>query len=66
MNVNILSLDQFLEKDYNMQLEQESLYLRNGDGSLISHVSMTSNMVFLMNIDHDAANCLESCFEDSY
>ncbi|KAK2988354.1 hypothetical protein RJ640_001539 [Escallonia rubra] len=43
MKANILSMGQLLEKGYEIHMKDKCLYLRDDRGSLIAHVSMSSN-----------------------
>ncbi|KAK2996001.1 hypothetical protein RJ640_019468 [Escallonia rubra] len=64
MKANILSMGQLLEKGYSIHMTDKCLYLRDDKGSLIARVPMSSNMMFLMNIHHDAPKCLKACFDN--
>jgi hypothetical protein len=66
MKSNILRLGQLLEKDYEIHMKNHSLLLRDDKKNLIIKVSMTSNRMFLLNIQTDVAKCLETCLKDSY
>jgi len=66
MKSNILSLGQLLEKDFEIHMKNRSLLLRDDKKKLIAKVTMTSNRMFLLNIQMDVAKCLETCLKDSY
>jgi hypothetical protein len=59
---NILSLGQLLEKDYEIHMKNRSLLLRDDKKNLIAKVPMTSNRMFLLNIQTDVAKCLKKTF----
>jgi hypothetical protein len=65
MKSNILSLGQLLEKDYEIHMKNRSLLLRDDKKNLIAKVPMTSNRMFLLNIQTDVAKCLKTCLKDS-
>lgn len=65
MKSNILSLGQLLEKDYEIHMKNRSLFLRDDKNNLIAKVPMTSNRMFLLNIQTDVAKCLKTCLKDS-
>ncbi|GAB2283017.1 hypothetical protein Dimus_039573 [Dionaea muscipula] len=64
MKTNILSLGQLVEKGYNVVMKDRVLILRNEENKLIAHVKMTKNRLFVMNIRHDVARCLNACMKD--
>jgi hypothetical protein len=63
MKSNILSLGQLLVKDYDIHMKNRSLLLRDDKKNLIAKVPMTSNRMFLLNIQTDVAKCLKTLFE---
>ena len=65
MKTNILSLEQLLEKDYDIQLKDRSCLIRDHQNNMIANVPMTRNRMFLLNIQTDVIRCLKACFKDS-
>ena len=65
MKTNILSIEQLLEKGYDIHLKNHSLFIRSDKGNLIAQVPMTSNRMFLLNIQNDIAKCLKACYKDT-
>nr|GEV39925.1 hypothetical protein [Tanacetum cinerariifolium] len=61
---NILSLRKLLEKNYDIHFKDCSATLRTQEEKLIAKVSMTKNQMFILNIQHDEAKCLDSCVDD--
>jgi hypothetical protein len=61
---SILSLGQLL-KDYEIHMKNRRLVLRDEKKNLIAKVLMTSNRMFLLNIQTDVAKCLKTCLKDS-
>nr|GFA32009.1 retrovirus-related Pol polyprotein from transposon TNT 1-94 [Tanacetum cinerariifolium] len=61
---NILSVRKLLEKNYDIHFEDCSATLRTQEGKLIAKVSITKNQMFILNIQHDEAKCLDSCVDD--
>ena len=64
MKSNILSLGQLLEEDYEIEIKNRSLFLRDGKKNLIAKVPMTSNRMFLLDIQTNVAKCLKACVKD--
>ncbi|KAJ7978961.1 Retrovirus-related Pol polyprotein from transposon TNT 1-94 [Quillaja saponaria] len=62
---NILSFGQLLEKSYEIHMKDKNLWLRDQDANLIAKVSMTRNMMFILNLQNDGAKCLKMCAKDS-
>jgi hypothetical protein len=62
MKSNILSLGKLLEKDYEIHMKYRSLLQRDDKKNLIANVPMTSNRMFLLNIQTDVAKCLKKTF----
>jgi hypothetical protein len=58
MKSNILSLGQLLEKDYEIHMKNRCLLLRDDKKNLIAKILMTSNRMFLLNIQTDVAKYL--------
>ena len=53
MKTNILSLGQLLEKGYDIHTRNQSLSIRDQHANLIANVPMTSNRMFLLNIQNN-------------
>ncbi|KAL0554273.1 hypothetical protein IC582_008190 [Cucumis melo] len=64
MKNNILSLGQLLEKGYNILMKDYSLLIKDNHDKIIAKVQMTKNIMFLLNIPTDVAQCLKSCLKD--
>ncbi|XP_048623783.1 uncharacterized protein LOC125592576 [Brassica napus] len=64
MKTNILSLGQLLEKCYDIRLKNNSLSLRDKANNLITNVLMSSNRMFVLNIQHDISRCLKMCYKE--
>ena len=64
MKTNILSLGQLLEKGYDIRLKDNSLSLRDNANNLITKVPMSSNRMFVLNIQNDIARCLKMCYKE--
>ena len=58
---NILSLDQLLEKGYNIHMKNKSLSMSDKYVSLIFNMYIIRNRMFLLNIQNDTIKCLKSC-----
>jgi transposase InsO family protein len=65
MKINILSLGQLLEKDYDIHLKDRSCLIRDHQNNLIAKMPVTRNRMFLLNIHNDVAKCLKACYRDS-
>jgi hypothetical protein len=65
MKSNILSLGKFLEKDSEIHMKNRNILLRDDKKKLIAKVTMTSNRMFLLNIQMDVAKCLKTYLKDS-
>jgi len=50
---NILSLNQLLEKDHEIEMKYCTLTLLDTHGTMIVRVTMTKNIIFLLNIEMD-------------
>ena len=50
---NILSLNQLLEKDHEIEMKYCTLILLDTHGTMIVRVTMTKNRIFLLNIEMD-------------
>ncbi|KAG8370939.1 hypothetical protein BUALT_Bualt13G0035400 [Buddleja alternifolia] len=65
MKINILSLGQLLEKNYDIHLKNKSLIMRNESGRLLAKVPMTRNRMFMLNIQSDVPRRLQACVKNS-
>jgi hypothetical protein len=61
---NILSLNQLLEKDHEIEMKYCTLTLLDTHGTMIVRVTMTKNRIFLLNIEMDMLKCLKSYVKD--
>jgi hypothetical protein len=59
---NILSLKQLLEKGY--EIKMTDLILLNTHEAMITKITMTKNIMFLLNIDTNVPKCLKACVKD--
>ena len=64
MKGNILSLDQLLEKGYDIHLKDNNLPIRDSGSNLIAKVLMSRNRMFMLNIQNDVEKCLKTCYKD--
>lgn len=64
MKTNILSLDQLLEKGYDIHLKNYSLFIRDDSNNMIEKVPMSRNRMFMLNIQNDIAKYLKACYKD--
>jgi hypothetical protein len=55
---NILSLEQLLEKRYEIKLKDHTLTLLDTKGVMIAKVVMINNRMFLLNIEIDMFTCM--------
>ncbi|KAJ7976200.1 Retrovirus-related Pol polyprotein from transposon TNT 1-94 [Quillaja saponaria] len=53
------------EKSYEIHMKDKNLWLKDQDANLIAKVSMTRNMMFILNLQNDGAKCLKMCAKDS-
>lgn len=65
MKRNILSLEQLLEKGYNIRLKDTNLSIKDNASNLIAKVPMTRNRMFVLNIQNNVAKCLKTCYNDA-
>ena len=61
---SILSLNQLLEKDHEIEMKYCTLTLLDTHGTMIVRVTMTKNRIFLLNIEMDMLKCLKSYVKD--
>ena len=59
-----MSLGQLLKKSYEIKIRDHTLTLFNTHGTMIAKVTMTKNMIFLLNIETDVSKCLKTCVKD--
>ena len=64
MKTNILNLVQILEKGYDIQMKNGTIYLRK-QNKLITYVPISKNHVFILNINHIVARCMNACLKDN-
>nr|XP_048330851.1 uncharacterized protein LOC125422756 [Ziziphus jujuba var. spinosa] len=64
MKSNFLRLGQLLEKGYDIHLRDNHLCIKDNASNLIAKVPMSSNRMFIFNIQNDAAKCLKVCYKD--
>ena len=55
---NILSLEQLLEKGYEVNMKNRCLWLKDQSGNLIAKVYMSKNRMFLLNLKTIEVKCL--------
>ena len=65
MKNNILSLEQLLEKCYDIHMKNYSLSIIDGNNNFIAKVSMLKNRMFLIKIQNDVVKCLKACYKNS-
>ena len=65
MKSNILSLGQLLEKGYDILLNDNNIYIRDGASNFIVKVPMSRNRMFVLNIQNDVAQSLKMCYKDT-
>jgi hypothetical protein len=58
MKSNILSLEQLLEKRYEIKMKDHTLTLLDTKGVIIAKVVMINNRMFLLNIKMDMFKCM--------
>jgi len=61
---SILSLNQLLEKDHEIEMKYCMLTLLDTHGTMIVRVTMTKNIIFLLNIEMDMLKCLKAYVKD--
>ena len=59
-----LSLEQLLEKVYEINMKDHTLTLLNTKGAMIAKIAMIKNIMFLLNIKIDVPKCLNTCVKD--
>ena len=64
MKTNILSLGQFLKKGYYIRLKDNRRSLRYNANNLIKKVSISRNIMFVLNIQKDIARCLKMYYKE--
>ena len=64
LKANILSLGQLLERGYEVQMKDDTLFLRL-QNKLIARVLMSKNRMFTLNINHVVEKCLSVCMRDN-
>ncbi|XP_042467510.1 uncharacterized protein LOC122050689 [Zingiber officinale] len=63
---NLLSIGQLLEKGYDIQMKDLTLSIRDKSNNLITHVTMTKNIMFPLKLSINEENCLKTNTMDSY
>ncbi|WOH00087.1 hypothetical protein DCAR_0519443 [Daucus carota subsp. sativus] len=61
---NIISLDQLVEKGYNIQMQDNSLIIGNQAQELIANVEMSKNRLFTLNMQAKVQKCLKSVIKN--
>ncbi|KAL8102990.1 hypothetical protein AgCh_027504 [Apium graveolens] len=61
---NIISLGQLVEKRYNIQMQDNSLTIRNQVRELIANVEMSKNRLFTLNMQIKVQKCLKSVIKN--
>jgi hypothetical protein len=61
---SILSFKQLLEKDHEIEMKYRTLTLFDTDETMIVRVTMTNNIIFLLNIEMDIPKCLKAYVKD--
>ena len=64
MKSNILSLDQLLEKWYEINMKDCYLWLRDQNANLIAKVLMSKNRMFMLNLKTIEVRCLKASVKD--
>ena len=59
MKNNILSLGQFLEKGFEVQMKDKNLKIFDESGAMIASVKMTRNMMFPLDLNIYLSNCFK-------
>ena len=57
-------MKQLLEKGYEIKMTDLILTLLNTHEAMITKITMTKNIMFLLNIDTDVPKCLKACVKD--
>jgi hypothetical protein len=53
-----------LEKGYEIKMKDLILTLLNTHEAMVTKITMTKNIMFLLNIDIDVPKCLKTCVKD--
>ncbi|XP_040934519.1 uncharacterized protein [Gossypium hirsutum] len=61
---NIISLEQLLEKGYEVHIKDSMLTLKNKSGELIAQVDMTRNRLFTIDIESGEVKCMKNAIKD--
>ena len=61
---NIISLGQLVEKGYNIQMQNNSLIIRNQARELIANVEMSKNRLFTLDMQTKVQKCLKSVIKN--
>ncbi|KAL8103772.1 hypothetical protein AgCh_028101 [Apium graveolens] len=61
---NIISLGQLVEKGYNIQIQDNSLIIRNQARELIANVEMSKNRLFTLDMQTNVQKCLKSVIKN--
>ncbi|KAL8127506.1 hypothetical protein AgCh_014423 [Apium graveolens] len=61
---NIISLGQLVEKGYNIQMQDNSLIIRNQVEELIANVEMSKNRLFTLDMQTNMQKCLKSVIKN--
>ncbi|KAL8158092.1 hypothetical protein AgCh_002701 [Apium graveolens] len=61
---NIISLGQLVEKEYNIQMQDNSLIIRNQARELIANVEMSKNHLFTLDMQINVQKCLKSVIKE--
>jgi len=61
---NILSLRQILEKGYEIKMEDHILTLLDTHRTMIAKITMTKNMMLLLNMEINVPTSLKTCVKD--
>jgi len=64
MKCKILSLEQLLEKEYEIKMKNHTLTLLDTKGVMIAKTTMIKNRMFLLNIETGVFKCLNACVND--
>ncbi|KAL4353370.1 hypothetical protein GQ457_06G022260 [Hibiscus cannabinus] len=64
MKSNIISLDQLLEKGYEVSMKNRSLSLKNKKGELVVQVDMALNRLFTIDIESGEVKCMKTAIKD--
>ncbi|WOG95118.1 hypothetical protein DCAR_0314420 [Daucus carota subsp. sativus] len=61
---NIISLGQLVEKGYNIQMQDNSLIIKNKAQELIANVEMSNNRLFTLDMQTKVQKCLKSVIKN--